>query len=283
MKTLPPAFAAHLASETATLATCWKITRRDGHILGFTNHDADLVIDAQLYQASSGFTATAVATSATLSADDLDVEGVLDAEAISEADLMAGLYDYAEVEVFEVNYTDPAQGRLPLTFGWLGEVSVRDGRFVAEIRSLSQRLQQRIGELYSPTCRASLGDSRCKVNMASRRFSGSVTGAPSRHELTDTARSEPAGRFAYGKLTFTSGANNGLSMEVREYTPGKITLALPMPHPCSIGDTYLIEEGCDRLFSTCINRFANAVNFRGEPHVPGLDRMLETSATRSTW
>ena len=76
---------------------------------------------------------------------------------------MAGLYDHAEISVFQVNYTDTGQGVIPLREGWLGEVTFNDGRFVAEIRGLTQRLSQRVGELYSPSCRADLGDTRCKV------------------------------------------------------------------------------------------------------------------------
>lgn len=283
MKTLTPELNTHLASETTTLATCWRITRRDGLTLGFTNHDRDLVVGTLTYLAASGFTASAIASSASLNADDLDIEGILDAGAITEQDLLAGLYDYAEIEVFEVNYQAPHEGTLPLTFGWLGEITLRDGRFIAEIRGLSQQLAQRVGELYSPTCRASLGDSRCKVNMTTRRFTGTLTGVASRTILRDTARTEPSGRFNYGRITFTSGANSGTTTEVKEYTPGTLTLALPLSRPVAIGDGYLLEEGCDRTFETCAGRFGNAINFRGEPHVPGLDRMLETASTRSEW
>jgi uncharacterized phage protein (TIGR02218 family) len=283
MKALTPELSAHLSGETTTLATCWRITRRDGVTLGFTNHDRDLIVDSETYLAASGFTASAIANSAALNADDLDIEGILDAGAITEPDLLAGTYDYAEIEVFEVNYQAPHEGKLPLTFGWLGEITLRDGRFIAEIRGLSQQLAQRVGELYSPTCRASLGDSRCQVNMTSRRVTGTLTDAASRTVLFDSARTEPSGRFNYGRITFTSGANSGTTTEVKEYASGSLTLALPLSRPVAAGDGYLLEEGCDRTFQTCVRRFGNAINFRGEPHVPGLDRMLETASTRTQW
>lgn len=283
MKTLSPTLAAHLAQETTTLATCWRVTRRDGGTLGFTDHDRDLEVEGLMYRAATGFTPTAIASSAALNVDNLDVEGMLDAEAIEEADLLAGRYDHAEIEVFEVNYNAPDTGKLPLRTGWLGEVTLQDGRFLAEVRGLTQPLSQRIGELYSPTCRASLGDTRCGVAMGPRTVTGTLDGSTSRSVLLDAARMEAAGTYNFGTLTFTSGANSGLSMEVREYAPGSITLALPLPYPVATGDNYTLSQGCDRSFATCVSRFDNAVNFRGEPHVPGLDRMLETAATRSEW
>lgn len=283
MKTISNALAEHLAGEVTTLATCWKLTRRDNVVYGFTNHDRDLNIDGVGYLAASGFTPTAVMGSASLAVDNLDIEGMLQADSISEEAVMAGLFDFAEVEVFQVNYTNLAQGRLYLRRGWLGEVTLKNLQFVAELRGLSQRLSHMVGDYYSPACRASLGDARCAVNMETRTHGGTVTAAASRQRFSDSARTEASDTFTHGKLTFTSGANDGISMEVKEYVTGHILLALPMPYSIEAGDSYMIAEGCDRSFFTCCNRFSNAVNFRGEPHVPGTDRMLETAGTRSEW
>lgn len=283
MKTLSTPLATHLTGEVTTLATCWKLTRTDTTIMGFTDHDRDLVVSGVTYKADTGFTPTAVAGSATLAVDNLDIEGMLSSGAITEADVMAGKYDFAEVEVFQVNYADLLQGVIKLRLGWLGEVTVKNHQFIAEVRGLSQRLAHTLGEFYSPSCRAQLGDSRCKVSMGPRTFTGTITTATSRQEFLDTARTQVAGTFTFGKITFTSGANSGLSMEVKEYTVGHFILALPMPYTLVVGDGYSVREGCDKTFATCISRFSNAVNFRGEPHVPGIDRMLETAGTRSEW
>jgi uncharacterized phage protein (TIGR02218 family) len=70
-------------------------------------------------------------------------------------------------------------------------------------------------------------------------------------------------------------------MEVREYRAKRFGLFLPMPHAIAIGDSYSAVAGCDKRFDTCVSRFNNALNFRGEPHVPGTDKLLETSATRN--
>ena len=64
---------------------------------------------------------------------------------------------------------------------------------------------------------------------------------------------------------------------------GTLALALPMPYGMAVGDGYALTKGCDKTIATCAGRFANVANFRGEPQVPGLDRMLETAGTRSQW
>ena len=273
----------HLSGEVLTLATCWKMTRRDETVFGFTDHDRDIVMDGLSYEAKAGFTPTAVAASASLNVDNLDVEGLLDSDFITEEDVMAGLYDFAEIEIFQVNYADPDQGKVILRRGWLGEITLRNQRFIAEVRGLTQKLSQPIGALYSAACRADLGDGCCQVDLESFTETGTVDSAPSRNMCLDAARNEAGGYFSGGKITFTSGTNDGLSMEIKEYAPGKLVLALPMPYDIEAGDSYVVVAGCDKTFQTCVQKFDNALNFRGEPHVPGLDRMLETAATRSKW
>ncbi len=283
MKTISTALATHLSQETTTLATCWKLTRKDGVVLGFTSHDSDLVIDAVTYRAATGFTPSMIASSGNLAVDNLDVEGMLSDEAITETDIHAGLYDFAEIAIFQVNYSDLSQGKLRLRSGWLGEVSYGSNKFIAEVRGLTQKLTKTLGELFSPACRATLGDARCKVNLSTYTFTGSVTSVTSNSVFKDTSRAEQSGYFDYGVITFTSGANIGLKMEIKSFVDKVITLVMPMPFAVAVGDTYSMSAGCDKTFETCIARFDNAINFRGEPHLPGIDKMLQTSSTRSDW
>lgn len=283
MKNLSLAMQIHLDGECQTLAHCWKLTRRDSTVMGFTSHDRDLTIEGVTYVAATGFTPTSIDSQASLAVDNLDVEGMLAAGSLTEADILAGLYDFAEIEAFAINYADGSMGKILLRRGWLGQVEIRNKQFVAEVRGLAQKLSQNIGDLYSPLCRAQLGDARCTVNLAAYTVTGTVTAASSQSQLSDSSRSEEAGYFNYGRITFTSGQNNGLSGEVTESRGALLTLALPMPYPIAIGDTYSLQQGCDKTLATCIARYENALNFRGEPHVPGLDRMLETAGTRSEW
>ncbi len=280
MKTISPELALHLEGEVTTLATCWKLTRRDETVMGFTEHDKALIIEGVTYEAASGFTRSAINTQADLSADNLDLEGMLSSTSITEPDIMAGLYDFAEIEIFMVNYADLSQGKLKLRRGWLGEVSLNRQKFVAEVRGLMQALSQQIGALYSPACRANLGDARCKVNMAGFTVTGTVTAVTDNQNFKDSAREEEAGYFNFGNITFTSGNNAGLSMEVKTYSPGIIELVFAMPYSVQVGDAYTMQAGCDKTLGTCKGRFNNVLNFRGEPHVPGTDAMLQTSTTR---
>lgn len=276
MKTISAPLKDHLAGETTTLATCWRLTRRDGVVMGFTDHDADIVYDGVTYQAATGYTGSAVRTSSGLAVDNLDVAGLLDAAAITQADIEAGKYDYAEVNVFAINWADTSMGILKLVRGRLGEVQRKGQLFVAELRSLAQALQQTLGELYAVTCRATLGDARCGVNTAALTVAGTVTAVTDRARFTDSARAAPADTFTWGLLTFASGANEGYAMEVKSHAAGgAFTLVQPLPYAISVGDAYEVYPGCDRRLETCKAKFSNVVNFRGEPYIPGVDKLLE--------
>ena len=169
MRVISPQLEAHFGSGLTTLATCWRLTRQDTTELGFTDHDRALVIDSLEYDSIAGFTPTTVESKSNMSVDNLDLEGQTFPSKITESDLLAGMYDYAEIEIFMVNYEDLSQGKLVVKRGRLGEVTLNAQMFHAEVRGLTQHLSQTIGEVYSPSCRAVLGDSRCKVNLASTR------------------------------------------------------------------------------------------------------------------
>jgi uncharacterized phage protein (TIGR02218 family) len=100
-------------------------------VLGFTDHVRDLEVDGVTYRAASGYTRTAIRSTADLAVDNLDVESVFSDDGITEEDLRTGRYDFAEVRMFLVL----GQGILKLRRGWLGEVTIRDGMYVAELRA----------------------------------------------------------------------------------------------------------------------------------------------------
>lgn len=275
MKTLATDFDNHLAGDVTSLAMCWKITRKDSLVFGFTSLDTDLVVGGLTYKAATGVQPSAVASTAGMEVDNLDVGGLLDSDVLTESDLLAGLWNGAAIEIFVVNWKAPADGIGALRKGVLGEVKVNSGRrFSAEIRGLSQMLQQPVGSKYSKTCRATLGDSKCGVNLASHTVTGSVTSVSGNRVVLDAARTEASG-FKYGKLTFTSGACSGLAMEVYAYATGQIELLAPMVKPIAVGDTYTLTRGCDKgARSDCKNTFNNIINFQGEPDIPSTGKAL---------
>jgi uncharacterized phage protein (TIGR02218 family) len=275
VKTVSAALAQHLAGEVTTLATCWQITRRDRVVLGFTDHFRDLDVDGVTYQAASGYTRTAIRGTADLAVDNLDVESVFSDDGITEEDLRAGKYDFAEVRMFLVNYEDLGQGILKLRRGWLGEVTIRDGMYVAELRGMTQRLQMTVGEVYAPDCAADLGDARCGVDLAALEESGAV-GTVTSATAFATTLVQATGWYDGGELTWTGGANAGQTVAVRSWdaTTGILSLFLPALYPMQAGDAFTIRPGCDKSFPTCQAKFDNVVNFRGFPHVPGTDQVL---------
>ncbi len=273
MKLTTPALAAHLAGEVTTLATCWRLERADGWIRGFTDHDRELVVDGLTYVASTGFLPSAIKTASDLSVDNLDVDGFLDDAALRAEDLIAGLFDGARIEVFIVNWADLGQGRLLLRKGFLGEIKRADQRFSAEIRGLSNRLQQTAGKLYSRLCRVDLGSSECGVALGPRTDTYAVTQVIA----ADTVRivtARATGFFTFGKATFTTGANAGAVNEVLLHDGQTIRLFVPMPRPIVVGDQIVLVAGCDKTPETCNAKFANILNFRGEPHIPGNDKVF---------
>ena len=278
-KIISPQLKAHFGEETTTLAMCWKITRTDGVVKAFTDHDQDIVFSSVTYVAVSGFTPTAIESKENMSVDNLDVEGILSPGYITSADLLAGLYDYAEVEIFVVNFENISQGRMILKTGHLGEVTIENNMFKAEIRGITQHLAQGTSQVYSPSCRAILGDSKCKVNLASFTVSETVSTVINNQTFTSAGLTEAAGYFTGGEIGWTSGLNNGLRMEVKEFSAAKVVLALPMPYTIAVSDGFDIIAGCDKTLDICKGKFSNIVNFRGEPFVPGMDQIGQTAGT----
>ncbi|WP_279357852.1 DUF2163 domain-containing protein [Methylobacterium indicum] len=277
MRTLSPSLAAHLASGVTTLCQCWIVTRSDGLRLGFTDHDEDLVVDGVTCSAESGATGTAVEQGTGLAADSLEIVGALTSGRLAESELARGLFDGAAVAVWRVDWASPADRVLVLS-GTVGEVSRGPTAFTAEVRGLADRLNQPRGRVYQRSCDALLGDARCGINAgaAAIRGAGTVATVRSARSVTASGLSAYVSRwFEAGRLVWTSGANAGAAVEVRAHglSGGLASLDLwePMPAPINPGDTFQVVAGCDKSLASCRDKFANVLNFRGFPDLPGND------------
>ncbi|QDM16583.1 DUF2163 domain-containing protein [Tardiphaga sp. vice352] len=280
MRSVPAALQARLDSGVTTLAQLWKLSRRDGGVLGFTDHDRDLVIDGVTYRAGTGFGASEASQRFDLSVDGGEVAGALDDDVLTEADLAAGRYDAAGIEAWLVDWSDVTL-KLLVARGRLGEVRREGTAFTAELRGQADLLSQESGRLYTAKCGADLGDARCRVDLASAAYrgSGSVQAVEGTSLFTATGLDGFADRwFSAGRLSWVSGGNAGLSIEIKLHRniDGEVRLTLwqAMPEPVAIGDAFTLTAGCDKLLATCRDRFANADNFRGFPHIPGNDFVL---------
>jgi hypothetical protein len=440
MKTISPTLRTHLAQPITTLATCWQIIRTDGEEFAFTAFDDDLVVGGVTYSSIAGFVRTAIQTNSEGQVDNLDLIGFLQEDGITEQDLKNGLFDYASIYVFVVNWANIGQGICRLRRGWLGETTISPaGIFQAELRGLTQALVQEFGSDYMPMCRADLGDAKCMIPIkpppwsahqtvkqdyhvqaltqttddlkvaifraqgdgttgateptwntpigdtnadgsvswisepfwrgifvvetaiSQRQFIAplSIPAAPnisSTHasvsfrdnvstgtEITvsdgtishsyfwpydqkgsdakdafynymidhtdwgitvtttsnvvffDNASGHPgsitkvgdtlrgiviqdfqAAPFDGGTVTWIDGQNAGRSMEIKSYdtTTGTIILWLQMNYPIEAGDKFFCYPGCDKRRDTCFNTFNNILNFRGEPDMPMVDKLL---------
>ena len=269
------AMAAYLAQDVTTLAFLWKVIRQDGAVFGFTSHDQDITYLGLVYKADTGFIPSAANTSSGLAVDDLELQGILSSLAINQAEIVAGTWDGAEVWLYQVNYLDLTAGAITVRRGWTGEIKSGKIAFTTELRGITQKLAQQIGQNYSPLCRATFGDGRCKKDLNDFEVTGQVTSVTNTHEFADSSRIEADNFFNQGLITFTSGLNIGLSREIKSFSATTIFCELPFPFSIAIDDEYKMWRGCDKTFSTCKDTFNNIINFRGEPYIPVSDSLVK--------
>lgn len=280
MRTLDLGFKAHIESGATTLATCWRLTRTDGTVLGFTDHDVMLSFGGTDYEPSGGLEGGEVASKLGAQTDTAEVVGVLSSDAIDADDIMIGRYDAAEVETWRVNWRDVSQ-RLLLRRATIGEIVREDGRFRAELRSAQQVLNQTRGRIYSPLCDTVLGSTRCGVNLDDPAYKADaiVSAVRDRNRIDVTGiESFDVAWFALGRASWSSGALDGRSEAVISHSriggADVLSFAQPVGEWLQVGDSLMLTAGCDRRFSTCRERFNNHLNFRGFPHIPGNDFVL---------
>lgn len=286
MRVLSAGLQNHLDTGTTTLCWCWRITRNDGVAFGFTDHDRDVAFDGTSFEAASGFTGSEITGAVGLNVDTLEVEGAIQSDRLSEKDLAAGLFDNALIEIYRVNWAEPAQ-RVLMRYGNLGEVARGAHHFRCEVRGLAHELQQPQGRIIQYGCDADLGDVRCKVDLDHPAFSSSDGIVAS---IGDSPRSFAASGldgyannwFTRGLITWLSGANAGRAAEVKLHAKSSSGVTIELwqrpSEDMGEGDTFRITAGCNKQFSTCRTKFDNTVNFRGFPHVPGNDFMLRVAS-----
>jgi uncharacterized phage protein (TIGR02218 family) len=272
------ALLAHMATGSTTVARAWVVTRRDGFVLGFTDHDRDLLVDGVQCRADSGLTARALQQTTGLSVDNTEAAGALSAGAITEGDLIAGRYDGASVRVWLVNWATPEIAG-EIFRGTMGEVVRSGSAFRTELRGLSEALNQPQGLAYTRSCSAVLGDGRCKFDLTQPGFRLQTEVAAIALGGSQFVFSALAGFddrwFEAGRIEIISGAAAGLSGVVksdRTTSAGRIVeLWQSIRAPIVPGDEIILSAGCDRRATTCRTKFANFLNFRGFPHLPGDD------------
>lgn len=275
-RVVPSGLQSHLSSGATTLCWCYKVVRRDGNVMGFTDHDRALVFDSVTFEALSGFTGSEIHESLGLNVDNLDVQGAISSDRIQEEDILSGLYDDAQITVYRVNWADTSQ-RVLIKAGSLGELTRSDAYFRAEVRGMAHYLQQPQGRLYQYSCDADLGDDRCGVNIASYTASGTVSAVLDTRlfQCTGTVAAQVTDFFSRGKLTWTSGPNVGRAIEIKSHALASGVCSIEVwqepVDALGVGHTFSLTAGCDKQPKTCRDRFTNFVNYRGFCYMPGND------------
>lgn len=266
-----------LDANVTAIAYCWKLTRTDGVVLGFTSHDRDLWIEGVVYRSHPGMVPSAVSLSAGLDADSMDVGGVLDDRSITSEDLECGRWNGAKVEFFAADWERPEAGLLRLMRGTIGDVRRQlgidgEGTFEVELVSEQAGLSKPSAPRCSPLCRNEFGDRRCGVNVEALAIETLLERAED-GTLMVPGNVEEKGAFAAGKLRVLTGPLSGLDRFIAALDGRALTLDEDLPEaavPCRVR----MWPGCDKRFSTCAGRYNNAAMFNGEPHVPGTDTLI---------
>lgn len=265
----------HLQTGLTTVCRAWAVERRDGTVLGFTDHDKALTFEGITFRAESGMSAAALQQSTGLSVDNSEALGALSDAAISEADIEAGRYDGAQVRSWLVNWADVSARHL-IFAGSFGELKRAGGAFSAELRGLSEALNRPLGRVYQKPCSAVLGDAGCRVALDDPLFS---TERPV-EIIEDGTRLRfasfedfDAGWFAFGMIEALSGAAVGLTGVIKRDAFEEGARVIELWHPLRAelvaGDAIRLIAGCDKRFQTCQLKFNNVLNFQGFPDIPG--------------
>lgn len=259
----------NIASGPLTsLAFCWRLERRDGAGVALTSHDQSLWHDGVRYDPAPGMIPAAVVRRRGLDATGGEIDGAISSAALTEFDLEMGRWDGATIRLVAIDWTDPDGAELPLMAGEIGGVSVSGGGFTAELAGAMATLDAPVCPSTSPECRAELGDRDCRVDLSARRMRASVV-AQDGNQLTLSIG--PGGDYIAGTLSVASGTMTGFRSPILGVAGAVVTLRDPPRAAVTAGTRVWLTEGCDKRFATCCERFANAVNFRGEPHLPGND------------
>lgn len=259
-----------LAQELVCLAFCWRLERRDGVTIGLTSHDRDLVVGGLVYKAAPGLVPSAISRGTGLEPDSMELNGAITDDAIREEDLRAGRWDNAALWLHLTEWTAPGTLWLELMRGELGGVQNRGQGFSVELSGPAAVLARPVAPATSPGCRASLGNRDCRVDLSQRRAVAQIVSV-SGPVMTIAGGGLSPGDHVFGTLRWLEGGNCGMTQSIVASDAGSVTLADAPAFPVTAGTRVLLTEGCDKQMATCSARFGNAINFRGEPYLPGSD------------
>lgn len=263
-------------------AVLLKITRTDGLTLLFTDHSSIITFDGEDYEPVGGFATSAEERQTGLRERSSDTAGVVTSDKITEADLLAGLYDDAMVEKRLIDWRYPWLGSFKHEKWWIDSLTFTAEQWRATMQSWLGRLRKSAGDTVQRVCPYSLGDASCGVSLGSFTRTGEVPSGVTIGNRTSfecsSLNAEDESAYRYGLITFTTGDNAGQTVEVKDNVLDggnmRIDLQLALPFDIQLTDEFTIVQGCDKLFATCRDRYSNGEAFGGYPFVPGTNKMI---------
>lgn len=264
------------AAELETVATFWRLLRRDGVALGFVTHDRDLWLDGLCHRAAPGMVPSAIRRSAGLEADSAEVEGALAHNALSARDIACGRFDGAALLIGLVDWQS---GESEVLYrGTLGTLAAADDHFQATVLSTKAELHRDPVPRTSPSCRAVFCGPECGLSSVAHDLRAQVAACDLEANTVAIAGAdgERGADWIGGRLRWLDGPLAGTASTILWADGPSLILATPLELAVPSGTAVLLRQGCDRTLATCAGRFANAVNFRGEPLLPGNDFVART-------
>lgn len=261
----------HLQGNVTTLAPIWKITAVDTTVAAYAAHTRSVVFESVTYNPAP-VEPSRLVQKIGLEPNSVELFGVFDS-IITEPDVQGGKWKNAAIQYEWLNYLDLTMGSVGKIRGKAGEFTIENGTYRLELRSLADVMRQEIGELTSPISRQRrladlIGD------LTPYTFARTVTAVSDLMNFTVGGTAQANDYFAYGKVTFTSGANNGRSMEIKASVGNAIELQLPMMSTIAIGDTVSLLAGWDGTREQTRDKFNAMANFDGECDLPGIRGLI---------
>lgn len=255
--------------ELEGVATFWRIYRKDGVMIALTSHDRDLYFDGIRHRGSPGMVPSAIRRTADLGSDSAEVQGALTDDSIAPADLGAGRFDGAQVEIGLIDWETLENA--VLYQGTIGGVAEEAGSYQADLQSVKEALQTDPVPRTSPTCRAQFCGPGCTLNPVRFTHEAALSAIDLEENAVTFAHPLAGELFESGFLRWLDGPHAGLQMEILRAQGNSLILDRLLDQHLQLGARALLREGCDHTLGTCRDRFRNGINFRGEPFLPGND------------
>jgi uncharacterized phage protein (TIGR02218 family) len=263
------------ATGMHTLEWAATLTRKDADVFRFVSGTRSVELGGEDFTSAPGFNVSSITCTLGYSVDTLETT-VLETDDLTRADFLAGRWNQSRVDFDQYNWKVPADGVIPWPSYEISRVNPLPHGFKLEFRDLRQYLRQDF--TYSPTktCGNRLGDGKCGKDLTAFTHTGVVTSVQSRSQFTCSGLAQAADYFTNGTATFPDGLYAGLPLLIREHTAGGvIKLAVPLIADVVVDQEPVLVAGCLKRFDEdCKTKFANQLNFRGNPHQPKAEELI---------